>query len=80
MEINIPNVLVYTDQDKKERTEQRLKEIIGLGMTEVGYGQYGIKGLMSGLYIEMVWSFSEKDWTQYMDWVKELKKVKQNKF
>jgi hypothetical protein len=43
-----------------------------IGMTEVGYGQFGIVGLMSGLYIEMVWNYSDEDFKSYIDWVKSL--------
>lgn len=55
-----------------ERTKQRLQECEGLGMTEVGHGELGIKNLMSGLYIEKVWSYDDARWKSYIDWVKEL--------
>lgn len=70
--IDIPHVLQYTDKDKKERTENRLKEIIDLGMVSVGYDHYGVTGLMSGLYIEMVWSHSEEEWKDYIEFTKNL--------
>ena len=78
MKINIQHVIPYTDSNIKERTENRLNEIIELGLEEVGYGQYGIKNIMSGLYVEMVWSFSDEDWKGYIDWIKELKKENLN--
>jgi len=75
MKINIENVIKYTDIDKKERTKNRLKEIIDLGMIDVNTtDQYGVTGIHSGLYIEMVWSHSEEDWKSYIDWVKSLVK------
>ena len=43
-----------------------------LGMEEVGIAQFGYKGIMSGLYIEKVWSYSDEDFKNYMDWAKEL--------
>lgn len=62
----------YEYNKPKDRTEKRLKEMSELGMEEVGFGQFGIKGLMSGLYIEMVWSYSDEDFDSYLNWVKEL--------
>lgn len=59
-----------------ERTKNRLIEIAQLGMTEIGVAAFGIEGVMSGLYIEMVWRYDEKDWKSYIDWVKDLLKVK----
>lgn len=80
MNIDINNKYYYAHylhngiSEHKERTRERLAEIIALGMTEVGEAQFGIKNIMSGLYIEMVWSFDERQWKGYMDWVKELKR------
>lgn len=56
----------------KERTKQRLTEIAELEMEEVGIAEFGYKGIMSGLYIEKVWSYSDEDFKDYMDWTKEL--------
>lgn len=53
----------------KERTEARLTEIAKLGMEEVMNAEFGIKGVVSGLYIEMIWSYSEKEWTDYINWL-----------
>lgn len=77
IDINYKYYYPYDDTPEiKERTRERLAEIITLGMTEVGEAQFGIKGIMSGLYIEKVWSYDEKRWKEYMDWVKELKMSK----
>jgi hypothetical protein len=38
----------------------------------VGIAQFGYKGVMSGLYIEKVWSYSDADFKGYMDWAKGL--------
>lgn len=51
-------------------TRKRLEEINELGMEEVGYGEFGLPGKMSGLYIERVWSFDASKWKGYIDWVK----------
>lgn len=74
--INIPHVLTYTDKDKKERTQKRLEEIVEMGMVDVGHDQYGITGIMSGLYVEMVWSHSEEAWRDYINWTKQLTREK----
>ena len=66
------DLYLYKRPDKEEETRKRLTEIQELGMTECGVAQFGIEGVMSGLYIEIVWSYSDKDFNEYMDWVKEM--------
>lgn len=69
----------YYDFGKPEildRTKNRLIQMSELGMSEVGYGQFGIKNVMSGLYIEKVWNYSDEDFIDYIDWVKEIKERK----
>lgn len=56
----------------KERTRKRLAEIAECGMSEVGIAQFGYSGVMSGLYIEKVWSYSDQGFRDYMDWAKGL--------
>jgi hypothetical protein len=56
-----------------ERTEKRLNEIKEMGLVEVGTAQFGIPKVMSGLYIEMVWSYNDEEWKGYLEWVKALK-------
>lgn len=77
-DINDNDLYEYGKPELKERTKQRLTEIADCGMVEVGYGQFGYKGIMSGLYIEKVWSYSDDDFNDYMDWAKKLiyKKLK----
>lgn len=71
--INDKTFYLYNHDEKlNKRTKSRLKEISLLGLTEVGLAQFGIEGTMSGLYIEMVWNYSEKDWAEYIDWIKSL--------
>lgn len=62
----------YNKPELRERTRQRLTEIAECGMSVVGYGQFGYEGIMSGLYIEMVWSYSDEKFKSYMDWAKQL--------
>jgi hypothetical protein len=54
------------------RTRERLVEIADIGMEEVMTAEFGYKGIMSGLYLEKVWSYSNKDWKDYIDWAKGL--------
>lgn len=59
-----------------EKTRARLTEIVNAGMTEVGVAEFGVRGVMSGLYIERVWNYTDDDWKKYMDWAKDLIKSK----
>ena len=59
-----------------ERTKERLLLIESLCMKEVSIGKFGIPSLMSGLYIEMIWNYSEDDFNSYIEWIKILKKRK----
>jgi hypothetical protein len=70
--IELKEYYEYDKPELKERTRQRLTEIANCGMEVVGYGQFGYKGIMSGLYIEKVWSYSDEDFKDYMDWAKGL--------
>ena len=78
-ELNIPVVMprfdieredLYEYNKPKERTRKRLTEIAECGMEEIGIASFGYKGVMSGLYIEKVWGFSDEDFKDYMDWAK----------
>lgn len=62
----------YLYPGSKDRTFKRLKEINDCGMTETGYGSFGCKGVMSGLYIEKVWDYSDESWNSYMNWARKL--------
>lgn len=80
-DINQEEYYEYSRPELKERTRQRLIEIFNCGMSDLGSGQFGYKGIMSGLYIEIVWSYSDENFRNYMNWAKELiadynKKVK----
>jgi hypothetical protein len=41
-------------------------------MEITGIASFGYKGVMSGLYIEMVWEYSDEEFKNYMDWAKGL--------
>lgn len=71
-DINRSDLYEFGEPEKRERTKQRLTEIAECGMEEVGHGQFGYKGVMSGLYIEIVWSHSDEDFKGYMDYTREL--------
>ncbi len=74
MKIDIETDFFY-DHDSpelKERTKQRLIQIKKIGMTEVGLGQFGVKHIMSGLYIEMLWEYDEIKWDDYISWASDL--------
>lgn len=76
IDINEKTFYEYGKPHLKERTKKRLAQMVELGMVEICYGQFGIKGSMSGLYIEKVWSYSDEDWKGYINWVKGLIKLK----
>ena len=59
--------------NQREVIKTRLTEMAEIGMEEIGVANFGIKDIMSGLYIERVWSYSDKNWKEYMDWVRAIK-------
>lgn len=59
------------NSDLFDRTKNRLNEMASYGMQEVTPGEFGIKGVMSGLYINKVWNYSDKDFNEYMNFVKD---------
>jgi len=63
----------HSSPENDERTRSRLNRIQHIGMSEIGVAEFGIHGLMSGLYIEKVWNYSDRDFDSYLNWVKELK-------
>jgi len=63
---------LYEYNKPKERTRKRLIEMAECGMEETGIASFGYKGVMSGLYIEKVWGYSDEDFKDYMDWAKDL--------
>lgn len=84
-ELNIPRFDIdrkdlYEYNKPKERTRKRLIEMVECGMEEIGIVNFGYKGVISGLYIEKVWRYSDEDFKDYMDWVKGIigKEIKLN--
>lgn len=64
---------IYNDTNEgRERTKKRLEELIDLGLDEVGTAEFGIRGVISGIYIERVWRFSAREWQEQIDWVKSI--------
>ena len=55
-----------------ERTRERLTDILNLGMREVMTAEFGVPGVMSGLYIERVWSYSDNEFADYLQWATDL--------
>lgn len=37
-------------------------------MEEVGYGEFGYISVISGLYIEKVWSYSDEEFNDLIEW------------
>lgn len=68
--------LYMVDDEFKERTKERLVRMAELGMEETGLASFGYKGVMSGLYIEMVWRYTDKEFDDYMNWAGDLIKKK----
>ncbi len=71
-QFNIHRKDFYQHDKPKDKTLMRLTEIAECGMSEVGIAQFGYEGILSGLYIEMVWNYSDEKFKDYMDWVKSL--------
>lgn len=69
-DINRSNL--YEQGKPKEQTRKRLSEIAQCGMEELSLGEFGFRGLTSGLFIEKVWSYSDTEFNGYMNWTKEL--------
>ena len=63
---------LYDYNKPKERTRKRLVEMAECGMEETGIASFGYKDVMGGLYIEMVWNYSDENFKDYMDWAKGL--------
>ena len=69
--IKINDNNLYEFGVNKERTKRRLNQIITLGYTEVGEAHFGVKGHLSGLYIERIWRDSDEAWKHYIIWAKD---------
>jgi len=76
--IDINTSWFYQENKSRTRTINRLLEIKKLGLWEISTAQFGIPGLMSGLYIEMIWNYNDAEWERYIKWIKELKDGNKN--
>jgi len=63
---------MYGKPELKERTRNRLMAIEKIGMSEVMTAEFGVPGIMSGLYIEMVWDYTDDKFEDYLIWAKSL--------
>lgn len=75
MEIDVDhphNFLVGCSEEKRTETRNRLIELKDLGHVNVGYYHYGIPGVVSGTYHELVWNLSEEAWRDRIEWIKSL--------
>jgi hypothetical protein len=77
--ININNTNYYKykgDAEMFERTKKRLNQLIEMGMEDVGVAEFGVRGVVSGMYVERVWSYDEQQWNSYIKWADMLIKRK----
>ena len=74
MEINVDNREYYEfgKPEKDDQTKSRLLGMKKMGMIDFGNFQFGVDGVVSGIWIERVWSFSNKDWKSYMEWAQSV--------
>jgi hypothetical protein len=74
--INIEDKRFYRYDDNDEMrliTKNRLKAMSDLGMEELYVANFGIRNVVSGLYIEKVWHYSDEEFEDYLTFVKEVK-------
>lgn len=77
IDINREDYYRYDKPELRDRTKSRLALISAAGMEEVGIAEFGVRGIVSGLYIEKVWSDSAEDFAGYLEWAKDLIAQKQ---
>lgn len=80
--IDIEHYVNLSYDKEKETTRARLQELINRGFDEVMTAEFGYEGIVSGLYIEKVWSMTDAEWDDYVEWAlsvvdkkRKLKKV-----
>lgn len=59
----------YKYKEDKSTTWARLKQIADLGMEEVGTAEFGVRGIVSGLYIERIWDMTDAAWIEHVSWM-----------
>lgn len=65
-------VFSHMGKESNERTTKRLQELIDMGCEETGNASFGVRGKVSGLYIEKVWRFTDEEWTNHINWMKSV--------
>lgn len=57
-----------------------MKPSKSIGMTEVMTAEFGVAGVVSGLYIEKVWRFTDEEWNDYIAWMQSVidEKISEN--
>lgn len=78
-EIDLNNSDYYCNRKNVERTRQRLTRCKEMGMHECGNLQLGVPNFHSGLWLEMVWSYDNKEFDDYLKWVQTLIDRENNK-
>ena len=76
MPINIENESYYCNRENEKRTKDRLIEIDKIWLSEVWIAEFWIPWIMSWLYIEKIWNYSDDDFESYIEWIKDLLKSK----
>jgi len=71
-------VFSHMGEESNKRTTERLNQLIDMGCTETGVASFGVEGVVSGLYIEKVWSYSKEDWDSYIEWMQSVIDKKKN--
>lgn len=72
IKLNIFRKDLYEYDKPIDRTRKRLMQMADMGMEEIGFASFGVRDIMSGLYVEYIWSYDDEKWEDYINWVKEL--------
>lgn len=70
--IQLRNKLYYPRSEYGKRTKSRLKELIALNIEVVCFGEFGIRNIVSGIYIEKVWNMPDYKWSEYVLWIESV--------
>ena len=63
-----------------QEQKKRLVELYNRDFDVVGLGHFGYKNVLSGLYLEMIWNYSDEEWKEYIEWANTVvKKYKDNR-
>lgn len=73
MEIDIGRKDYYgRDAAINKRTKNRLIQLKEIGLKDLALATFGIKDVVSGLYIEKVWCQTIDEWNGTIKWLKQL--------